>query len=58
MNILNGYFRNISSIIDVRLGYYIETFEVKLRWSKSSRLLQRLEFLVKVSVGAPDEQIV
>ena len=45
------YFRNISSIIDLRLGYIwasenIDIFKVKLRWSKSSRLLQRIAFLV------------
>ena len=47
------FFRNISSIIDVRLSYIlasenIETFKVKLRWSKSSGLLQRVAFLVWV----------
>ena len=46
------YFRNMSSIIDVRLGYIcasenIEIFKVKLSCSKSSRLLQRVAFLVK-----------
>ena len=40
------FFRNKSSIIDVQLGYMqtlenIEIFQVKLRWSKPSRLLQR-----------------
>ena len=45
------YYRNISSIIDLRLGYIwacenIEIFKVKLRWRKSSRLLQRIAFLV------------
>ena len=37
------YFHNKSSIIDV-----IAIFKVKLRWSKSSQLLQRVAFLVKV----------
>ena len=45
------YFRNKSSITDVRLGYIqasenIEIFKVKLRWSKPSLLLQRVVFLV------------
>ena len=49
------YFRNKSSIIDVQLGYIktsknIEVFNVKLRQSKSSRLLQRLAFLVLCSI--------
>ena len=43
------YFCNKSSILDARLGYVqasekIEIFKVKLRWSKSSRLLQRIAF--------------
>ena len=46
------YFRNISSIIDLRLGYIyvsenIEIFKGKLRWSKSSRLLQRIAIFVR-----------
>ena len=46
------YFRNKSSIIDVWLGNilaskYIEIFKVKLRWSKTSQLLQGVAFLVK-----------
>ena len=45
----------MSSITDVRLGYIkasenIETLKVKLRWSKSSRLLQRVAFLVLVAL--------
>ena len=45
------YFGNISSIIDVWLGYIwasenIEIFKVNLRWSKSLPLLQRVAFLV------------
>ena len=45
------YFRNKSSIIDVWLSYIyasknIEIFKVKLKWIKSSRLLQRVAFLV------------
>ena len=44
------YLRNISSIIDFRLGYVwvsenIENLKVKLSWSKSLRLLQRVAFL-------------
>ena len=39
------YFCNKVSTIDLRLGY-IEIFKVKLRWSKSSWLLQRIAFLV------------
>ena len=45
------YFCNESSIIDVRLSY-IEAYKnneiskMKLRWSKLSRLLQRVAFLV------------
>ena len=57
MNIINGYFCNKSSIIDVRMGYIyglriiyvsenIEVFKTKPRWSKSSRFLQRVAFLV------------
>ena len=53
MNILNGYyFYNKSFITDIRLGFIqvlsknIEIFEVKIRWSKSSRLLQGVAFLV------------
>ena len=47
------YFCNKISIIDVQLGYIqtsknIEIFNVKLRWSKSSRLLQRVAFLVLI----------
>ena len=54
VNIVNCYFRNKNSIIKVKLGYIqvfenIEIFKVKLRWSKSSRLLQRLVFLVYLS---------
>ena len=50
--IIAYYFHNKSSIIDVRLGYIwvsknIEIFKVKLRWSKSSRLLQCIVFLVR-----------
>ena len=49
------YVYYISSIIDVRLGYVyasenIEIFKVKLRWNKSSRLLQRIAFLVSFTV--------
>ena len=49
------FFRNISSIIDLRLGYIqasenIEIFKVKLGWSKSSRLLQHIAFLVKIEI--------
>ena len=45
------YFRNISPTIDVWLCYIwasenIDIFKVKLNWSKSSRLLQRVVFLV------------
>ena len=45
------YFRNKSSIIDDQLGYMqtfenIEIFKVRLSGSKSSRLLQRVAFLV------------
>ena len=48
------YFRNKSSIIDIRLGYIwasenIEIFKVKLRWSKSSQLLKCIAFLVALS---------
>ena len=34
------YFRNISSIIDIGLGYIeaFDIFKMKLSWSKSSRL--------------------
>ena len=44
-------FSNKSSIIDLRLGYIYtsentEIFIVKLRWRKSSRLLQCVAFLV------------
>ena len=44
------YFRNKSSIIDVRLGYVQtsennEILKVKLGWSRSSQLLQRVAFL-------------
>ena len=43
------YFCNRSSIIDTQLGYILasknfEFFKVKLIWSKSSRLLQRIAF--------------
>ena len=42
------YFRNISSIIDLRLGYIqasenIEIFKTKLKWSKSLRFLFLLQ---------------
>ena len=45
------YYRKKISIIDVQLGHVqafenIEIFKVKLRWSKSSTLLQRIPFLV------------
>ena len=45
------YLRNKSFIVDVRLSYIyasenIAIFKVKLKWSKSLRLLQRVEFLV------------
>ena len=45
------YFPNISFIIDLALGYIqasenVEIFRVKLKRSKSSRLLQRVTFLV------------
>ena len=45
------YFNNKSSFINVRLGYIqvsknIEIFKVKLRYSKLSRLLQRVAFRV------------
>ena len=45
------HFRNISSIIDLRLGYIwvsenVDIFKVKLKWSNSSRLLQRIALLV------------
>ena len=52
VNILNDFiFSQLGSITDLRLGYIlasekIEIFKVKLRWSKSSRLLQRIAFLV------------
>ena len=52
------YFRNKSSIIDVRLSYIyasenIEIFKVKLNWRKSSRLLQRVAFLVEFTFTYP-----
>ena len=52
------YFYNTSSIIDVWVGYIKasennEIFKVKLRWSKSSRLLQRIAFLVFLFVLHP-----
>ena len=43
------YFRNKSSIIYVQLGYMQKNnkiFKVKQRWSKPSRLFQRVAFLV------------
>ena len=53
VNILNGciFSQCKLPIIDLRPGYIwasenIEIFKVKLRWSKSSRLLQRIAFLV------------
>ena len=55
-NILNGLlFRNKSFIIDIRLGHTqasenIEIFKVKLRWSKSLRLSQRIAFLILISI--------
>ena len=47
------YIRNKSSITDVWLGYVlasenIEIFKAKLRWSKSSRLLKHVAFLVLI----------
>ena len=49
------YFRNKSYIIDVQLGYIqafenIEIFKLKLRWSKSSRLLKCVAFLVSFEI--------
>ena len=46
------FFHNKSSIIDVQLGYVqvsenVKFFKAKLRWSKSSRLLQSLAILVR-----------
>ena len=51
MHLTAYYFRNKSSIIDIQLGYIqvlenIEMFKVKLRWSKSLRLLQRVAFVM------------
>ena len=53
VNILNCFIFscNKSSIIDVQLGYIqafnnIEIFKVKLRWSKSSQLLQGVAIFV------------
>ena len=50
------YFCNMSSIIDLRLGYVqasenIEILKVKLRQSKSSRLLRRIAFLVSLEMA-------
>ena len=43
------YFLNKNSNIDVRqVSENVEIFKVKLRWSKSLQLLQRVAFLVKI----------
>ena len=52
-NLTDYYFCHKSFIIDVRLSYIyacenIEIFKVKLKWSKSSRLLLRVAFLVSL----------
>ena len=49
------YFCSKSFIIDVWLSYVqasedIEIFKVKVRWSKSSQLLQRIAFLIHVCI--------
>ena len=51
MDLMAYYFRNKSSVIDIRLGSIkiyenIEIFNVKLRLSKTSRLLERVAFLI------------